>query len=196
MFMEGDWYGSADRAYIKGGYVLLDALCASGGYDVAQVRRAIEEGQLPRPTYRVEGGDWVPPDYLALLEEVLGDFSRVESVFAERFQEAYQGRYGQPAPGPDVNQAWHDYLSGEYGICLWTATPEHIVQKGWLMEQIRAHVQGADPTNQEWRAAASALVDALDALERPWAAGDRLRFGTALGRDVYVAGVRALFDLP
>lgn len=44
-------------------------------------------------------------------------------------------------------------LTGEYRVCLWTATPEPIVQKGWLMEQIKARVPRAAPKDSArgWR---------------------------------------------
>jgi hypothetical protein len=67
---------------------------------------------------------------------------------------------------------WAAYLSGEYAVCLREVTPESIRRKGELM------------------AAIEELVDELDALLRPFAAWDRVRFGGPVSRDRLVTRVR------
>ena len=54
----------------------------------------------------------------------------------------------------------------------------------------------ADPTpeDDEWRRELTAAVDALDALEKPFAAFDRERFGP-VSRDRCVTAVRERFGL-
>jgi hypothetical protein len=67
---------------------------------------------------------------------------------------------------------WEAYLSGEYAVCLRSVSPETIRRKAELIAQIDA-------------AAAE-----LDALLRPFAPYDRIRFGGPVSRDRYVTPLR------
>ena len=81
--------------------------------------------------------------------------------------EALRDWFEARAPGE-----WEDYLSGEYAVCLRTVSPENIRRKAELMAQI------------------DAAVDELDALLRPFAPYDRIRFGGPVSRDRYITPFR------
>jgi len=161
-----------DIAYIKASFVPMD--------DAA--RDAVERGVLPRATYVLpDGTPMVPADHAALLHDVGGDTDAVAMRFRERFTAAA----GDPAAADEEHRAW---LSGEYGACLHATTPEAIVAKGALMTAIQALL--AQPGQDDrWRAALRGSVDALDALERPFAQWDRERWGPS-SRDRLITATR------
>ena len=65
--------------------------------------------------------------------------------------------------------------------------------KGALMTAIGALLAGPAPADERWRAALRGAVDALDALERPFAAWDRKRFGGPCSRDRLITATRERF---
>ncbi len=200
--MQDSWYGAADVAYIRQTFVTLETAADRGGLTRQQAVGAVALGYLPKPSYRVAGEDWVPNDYLALWRAADEQGERIGGLFRERLAAAHQSAYGRPMPAAEGERAWRDYLSGDYGVCLWVVSPESIVRKGWLIEHIQHEVRtrwaGPVPQRaeaQERSEVLAALVRELDALERPFAAGDRLRFGGPSSRDIHVTGVRALLNL-
>jgi hypothetical protein len=136
------------------------------------VRAEIAAGRLPGPAYVLDDGtEMVAPDHLALVERA-GGIDALRDWFEAR------------APGE-----WDDYLSGEYAVCLRSVTPEAIVRKGELIDRIEALLANGDPS-----AELAAAVDELDALLRPFAPCDRIRFGGPVSRDRYVTAVRERFN--
>jgi len=153
--------------------------------DVARV--LVERGVLPRAAYVLpDGTPMVPSDHAELLDAAAGDPDRVATVFRDRFVAAG----GDPAAVSEEHAAW---LTGEYGVCLRTATPETIVAKGALMTTITALLAWPSPTDNSWRAAVRGAVDALAAIERPFARHDRERFGGPVSRDRLVTATRERF---
>jgi len=151
------------------------------------VRELVEQGILPRATYVLpDGTPMVPSDHAALLEDAGGDPQAV----AERFRERYVAAGGDPGLAEEEHAAW---LSGEYGACLRSTSPEAIVAKTALMTAIGALLVAPAPTERSWRSSVRSAVDALDALERPFAAWDRERFGTATSRDRLITATRERF---
>lgn len=186
-------YTERDRRYIQSHFRRLDDLVRSYGLDLETVRAAIAEEALPRPSYHVDGTDWVPEDFLERgLKDGL-DPSRVRTRFLDDYAAAYEARYGRSPDPEKARQAWRDYLTGAYGVCLRHATPEGIVTKGYLITAIEELLATPRPEEEHWRTALAEAVAALDALERPFAAGDRERFGGLVSRDIYVTAVRRLF---
>jgi Family of unknown function (DUF6058) len=152
-----------------------------------EARELVERGILPLATYVLpDGTPMVPPDHAALLDDAGG---RPEDV-AARFRERFLAAGGDPAAAEEEHAAW---MSGEYGACLHSTTPEAIVAKGALMTAITALLAAPAPDDGGWRAALRGAVDALDALERPFAAWDRERFGGPSSRDRLIAGTRERF---
>lgn len=73
-------------------------------------------------------------------------------------------------------------------------TPASIVAKGELMDMIERLTGDPAPEDDDWRRELTEAVDALDALEKPFAPFDRERFGPA-SRDRCVTAVRKRFEL-
>ena len=151
------------------------------------VRPLVEQGLLPRATYVLpDGTPMVPADHAQLLDDASGD----PEAIAARFRQRYVAAGGDPADADEEYEAW---LSGEYGACLHTTSPESIVIKGALMDAITALVARPAPTDASWCGALRGAVDGLDALERPFAAYDRERFGGPSSRDRLITGARERF---
>jgi Family of unknown function (DUF6058) len=168
---------SKDLAYVKRAFRPMDD----------EVHALVERGVLPRATYVLPDGTlMVPADHTALLADVNGNPDGVAQVFRDRFIAAG----GNPADADDEHAAW---LTGEYGACLLTTTPEEIVTKGALMTAIAALLTAPRPTDQSWSLALRGAVDALDAIERPFADYDRERFGGPTSRDRFITATRQRF---
>jgi hypothetical protein len=166
-----------DIEYVRTSFVAMDDA----------VRPLVERGVLPQATYVLpDGTPMVPRDHAALLDDAAGD----PDAIAARFKERFLAAGGNPAAVDEEHEAW---LSGEYGVCLWQTTPEAIVAKSGLMEAITALVADPRERDPQWRAALRGAVDALDALERPFARYDRERFGGPSSRDRLIAATRERF---
>ena len=181
--------GDADETYIRSDFRELDALAASAGRDLAEVRELIAAGRLPRPTYVLDdGSEWVPPDYFSLLDEA-GDADAVRALFMQRLRNAAHADLAEE----EVEEEWEGYISGEYGACLKDVTPELIVRKSALMEEIERLLEDPRPHDTEWPQLLRDAVEALDAIERPFAEYDRERFGGPVSRDRLITEPRARF---
>ena len=151
------------------------------------VRALVERGILPRATYVLpDGTPMVPPDHVALLEDADGDPEAVAARFRERFLAAG----GDPADAAQEHEAW---LSGEYGACLHITSPEAIIAKSALMAAIGGLLAAPGPADASWCVALRGAVDALDALERPFAVWDRERFDGPTSRDRLITGTHERF---
>ena len=152
-----------------------------------RVRALVERGLLPRATYVLpDGTPMVPADHARLLDDAGGDPEGI----AARFRDRYLAAGGDPALVDEEYEAW---LSGEYGACLNSTSPEAIVAKSALMDAITALLAQPRPEDPNWGGALRGAVDALDALERPFAGYDRERFGGPVSRDRLVTGTRERF---
>jgi len=108
------------------------------------VRPLVEQGLLPRATYVLpDGTPMVPADHAQLLDDASGDPEAIPA----RFRQRYVAAGGDPADADEEYEAW---LSGEYGACLHTTSPESIVIKGALMDAITALVARPAPTDASW----------------------------------------------
>jgi Family of unknown function (DUF6058) len=166
-----------DIAYVKESFVAMEDC----------VRPYVEGGILPRATYVLpDGTAMVPPDHADLLEETDGDPEAVADAFRTRF--AFAG--GRPE---DVEREYEAWLTGEYGACLRATTPEAIVAKSALTSAIEALLAEPAPRHGWWCRALRGAVDALDALERPFAEYDRGRFGAPTSRDRLITATRECF---
>jgi hypothetical protein len=166
-----------DIVYVQAAFRPLDGPAAE----------LVERGLLPQATYVLpDGTPMVPETHAALLRDAGGDPHRI----ADRFRERYVAAGGRPGDAAGELEEW---LGGGYGVCLRDPSPEAIVAKGALMTAIGALLAAPTPTDDTWRAALRGAVDALDAIERPFAAHDRERFGGPVSRDRLITGPRARF---
>ncbi|MCO6000249.1 DUF6058 family natural product biosynthesis protein [Actinoallomurus rhizosphaericola] len=184
--------GARDIRYVKARYLPLRDVANAAGRDLAEVKALIDAGLLPQPSYVLpDGTGMFPPDYLALWDAA-GDVTELPELFRVRYQSAAAARH--VALGDDeIDQAWRDYLTGEYGVCLISVTPETILDKGIQTERIEALLAEPHPNDLEWRDRLHAAVDALDALERPFTGFDRRRFGHPTSRDRLITAVRRAY---
>jgi hypothetical protein len=177
----------ADVEYIRSGFVELDELCRRTSRDPADARAEIAAGRLPRASYVLDDGtEMVPADYFALADEAGGP-DALRAHFLERYERAAAA---DPSGADDPDEEWQAYLSGEYGVCLNQVTPEGIVRKGALIARIQGLLDEARPDDTGWANGLRAAVDELDALERQFAAYDRIRFGAPSSRDRLITATR------
>jgi hypothetical protein len=152
------------------------------------VKPLVERGLLPRATYILpDDTPMVPADHAQLLEDAGGNPDAIAAEFQNRFLAAG----GNPAEAGEEYEAW---LSGEYGACLHTTSPEAIVAKGALMAAIVALLARPTTMEERWCVSLRSAVDALDALERPFAIYDRERFGAPSSRDRLITATRERFS--
>ena len=122
------------------------------------LRPLVERGVLPQASYVLpDGTPMVPADHDSLLTDAGGDPDGVAARFRDRFIAA-----GGDAEAVDEEHA--AWLSGEYGVCLRSATPEAIVAKSGLMTAISALLARPVAEDEGWQAALRGAVDALDAI--------------------------------
>jgi hypothetical protein len=185
-----DHPGLADLSYLRSHFVPLEVLARAHGHDPAVVRRAIADRVLPAVPYVLEDGtELVAPDYFELAD-MAGGFEALPEWFARTYERA-SVRY--PEAGT-AHEQWQEYLTGIYAVCLRAVTPASIVAKGELMDTIERLTADPRPEDESWRRELTAAVDALDALEKPFAPFDRERFGP-VSRDRCVTAVRERFGL-
>jgi hypothetical protein len=166
-----------DIAYVKESFLPMDE----------STRPLVERGVLPQATYVLpDGTAMVPADHSEMLREANGDPDAVAANFRARF--AFAG-----GDLDEIDREYRAWLSGEYGACLYSTTPEAIVAKAALCHAIDALLAGPAPRDPWWRGALRGAVDALDALERPFAEQDRLRAGAQTSRDRLITATRERF---
>jgi uncharacterized protein DUF6058 len=136
---------------------------------------------LPAPAYwDRDANAYVPHDYEVQESDFERFFTRARTEIS---------RLGAPYDSQWIDDAWKNYWDGIYGICLKSATPEHIVRKNVLIDRIESMLEDAE-TCDERRIVLLRAVDELDALERPFCDFDRRYFGRPVSRDVYIEAVR------
>jgi hypothetical protein len=171
---------AADLAYVRANYLTVDEACAGRAETPDEVRALIAERRLPQPSYVLpDGTEMVPGDYFAIADAGRQDFAR-------RFLDA-----GGSAAA--LEEEWHGYLSGAYGVCLKEQSPENIVRKDHLVRAIEGLLDEPKPADPGWRDQLRRSVDELDQLERPFApAYDRARWGPS-SRDRCITASRERF---
>ena len=178
---------SADLQYVQSNYLPLEELARREQLDPAQLADWIEAGRLPCPAYLLPDGTPVfPADLLALVHSA-GGLDPLPSHFARRVELAALA-IGFASNTREAD--WEDYLSGEYGICLRQVTPETVVLKEALVERIGLAIEEPRPEDPGWRRALAFQIDGLDALIRPFARVDRVRFGRPTSRERLIEAPR------
>lgn len=144
---------------------------------------------LPRATYQLADGTHYYARDLRRLADEAGSLAALPALFARRLTAAMTALDHHV----DVDDAWQSYLAGLYGACLYEVTPEAIVAKARLVARLDRAIAAPAPADPAWRRALHADVDALDALCRPFATCDRIRFGRPTSRDRLITVVRAMW---
>ena len=160
-------FTEADRSYLGANYLTLEELCADRSEGPAEVRRLIDQGLVPRPSYVVDGVGMFPADYFDLYAEA-GGCEGLRPLFEQRYRTA-------AAPYPDLatpealDLAWRAYLDGIWGQCLRAVSPETIVRKRALVDSLCRLIALPRRRAPEWREQLRADVAELDRLEREFA---------------------------
>jgi hypothetical protein len=176
-----------DLEYVGSSYLPLAEIARRERVELRQLGQWIEAARLPRPAYLMPDGTPVfPPDLLDLVRSA-GSVDALPEHFARRTELAAR----LLGFGANTREAdWEDYLSGEYGICLRQVTPETLVLKEALVERIGRALDDTRPEDASWRRVLAFEIDGLDALIRPFAGVDRVRFGQPTSRERLVEAPR------
>ncbi|MFD8315792.1 DUF6058 family natural product biosynthesis protein [Kitasatospora purpeofusca] len=171
----------ADDAYVDRHFAALEPLCARHGQDPDEVRGHMLDGRLPLPGYlRSDGTEMVAPDLLELVDEA-GGLAKLPDWFRGHWADREEGA-----------EEYESYLSGQ-NVCLHRLHPVTMRRKAELVRGI-TEALGRPTDGPSDRlpdlSALHALVDELDALEPPFTAYDRLRFGGPVSRDTCIDAVR------
>ena len=176
-----------DLDYVRASYLPLAEIARRDQVEAGQLAGWIEAGQLPRPAYLLpDGAPVFPPDLLDLVRSA-GSVAALPEHFSQRTELAAR-LLGFGAKTREAD--WEDYLSGEYGICLRQVTPETLVLKEALVQRLDRAFTAPRPEDPRWRRALAFEVDGLDALIRPFARVDRVRFGRPTSRERLVEAPR------
>lgn len=180
-------FTAADLRYIRERYRTLEQLCARRQADPDAVRELIRAGRLPQPTYVLPPGvAMFPPDYFVLCDEA-GDVDGLPEHFRNRYLAA--ARVVSQTPEADAAEDWAGYLSGLFGVCLWSVTPESMVTKNRLTRAIDGLLAAPNRGDPAWGDGLRTAVDELDSIERPFTDHDVQRWGDT-GRNRYITRVR------
>ncbi|HEY0453891.1 DUF6058 family natural product biosynthesis protein [Actinophytocola sp.] len=175
-------FTQSDIRYVIAEYRTLGELCDGRAQSVAEVRALISAGRLPQATYVLPSGEArFPPDYFALVDEA-GGVDALPGRFRSRYLAAAAA---SPSAEADAAEDWAGYLSGQFGVCLRSVTPESMAEKNRLIRRIEALVAVPAEADPGWHSELRTAVDTLDALERPFTDFDRQRWGdTSRGRHI------------
>lgn len=181
-----------DERYVRDWFIPLDVLAPQHGWDAEALRHAIAERRVPRPTYVLgDGTAMLPADYFAFVGDTAASASLHERFVVRYF--AACARLGRATTDEDCDAEWNGYLGGGYGACLKEISPEAIVFKLTLVERIEGLLAQPAPLDRTWIEGLRTAVDTLDAIEKPFARFDRMRYGGSVTRDRLIDDVRARF---
>ncbi|WP_405007754.1 DUF6058 family natural product biosynthesis protein [Kitasatospora purpeofusca] len=175
----------ADDAYVDRHFAPLEPLCARHGRDPDEVRGHMLAGRLPLPGYlRSDGTEMVAPDLLELVDEA-GGLAKLPDWFRGHWADREEGA-----------EEYESYLSGQ-NVCLHRLHPVTMRRKAELVRAITEALGRAATAGPSDRLPdlpdlpdLHAMVDELDAMEPPFTAYDRLRFGGPVSRDTCIDAVR------
>jgi hypothetical protein len=126
-----------------------------------EVRGWIAEGRYPPPL----AGDLVPRDYLALVDDA-GGIDQLRAHVEARYV-ITADMFGVLAGPDELDDAWADFLRGDWLRDLVTATPEEVVRVARLVAAVESLLERPEPAEWRWRNRVRARADHLAALTRP-----------------------------
>jgi hypothetical protein len=179
---------AADLQYIRHNYLPLVDVCRLQGIALSTATTYIRARRLPLPSYALEDGTPMFPRDLFALLDAAGSIDALTEHFLARY-EAIARSHSAFEPQNGFRE-WDGYLSGEYGVCLRQVTPETIFLKEHLVTLLEEQLRNPRPEDGTWRTRLSERIRALDALERPFTACDRFRFGKPSSRERLIDGPR------
>lgn len=178
---------AADREWIRTRYPTLAELCAARGEEPDRWRARIAAGEMPGPSYELDGEGRFPPGWFGLVDEA-GSVAGLRAHFEERFAIAAD-ETGAVAGPDELDEAWEEYLSGAWGRVLFDPTPESAVQANRLAGSIAELIAAPAPADPLWCRRLGARIGALAALLREGCGADRAN-GEPHPWDLWVAAPR------
>jgi len=177
-------FSPSDVLYITTEYRTMAELCDGRACSAAQVGALVAAGRLPAATYTLPSGEArFPPDYFALVDDVAAAGA---DELAAHFRARYLAAGGTAAA---ADEDWAGYLTGGFGVCLRSVTPEAMVAKNRLIARVEELAGAPAPDDEDWRGALRAAVGELDELLRPFTDFDRERWEDT-SRDRHIKRVR------
>jgi hypothetical protein len=170
-----------DDVYVRKWYISIEELAQYAGVEASELRRLILSNRLPLPSYILTDGTQMVARDLLELPRRAGGYDQLPEWFARHFESSQ-----------DAIREWDGYLKGHF-VCLRNVLPETIKRKEELVKAIKIATAEPQANDQPWLQALHRLVDELDALEPPFTAYDRLRFGGPISRDTCIDAVRKRF---
>src|SRR5215831_1616539 len=138
-----------DEGYIRREFFPLEDLCLGRQSHASEYRNKIRSRELPLPTYVIDSVEYYPSDYF-LFPDSVESGSNMKEAFLARYRRI-AAAYNESPSTNIVNQEYEGYLSGEYGVCLKTVTPETIFLKGFVMARINELFENPKPFDETWR---------------------------------------------
>jgi Family of unknown function (DUF6058) len=199
-----------DDRYIRAHFVNIEWLAAKTKMSLATFHQWQWQNLFPQPTYVTEDGEqWYPRSYAGPIQRAKSLKTDLRTLFQEDYKRALeQLRYVSPVdyyaelaksavtparPEDVIELEWQAFLSGQYGVCLRIAWVPCILRKGKLVRTIDELAARPRPDEPVWKHRLRRNVEALDRLEMPFAAWDRLRFGQLTSRDTHITAIRRRF---
>jgi hypothetical protein len=138
------------------------------GDRLAEVEGWIAAGRYPGPM----PGGLVPADYLQLVDEA-GGIDELRAHVEGRYVIAAD-TFGAVAGPDEVDEAWEDFLAGEWQRRLVDATPENVIREARLKAAVESLLAAPQPDDWRWANRLQARAEHLAALTRPGSAGHGL----------------------
>ena len=187
--MRTSTYSEADLGYFRKHFRTLEEVCTGRPETPDEVRRLIDERKLPQPSYVLDDGtELVPADYFRFVD-VAGSVDGLREEYERRYRLALASN----GLGFDIelfDRRWEQFLDGISGICMQEVTPEAIVRKRVLIDEIEKLLAEPAPGDETWQQRLRESVDELDRIEKPFAP-DHDRDGRFVPtRDTYIRDVR------
>ncbi len=176
-------FSPSDLLHITSEYRTTAELCDGRAESPAQVGALVAVGRLPAATYTLPSGEErFPPDYFALIDSA----AACGDDLAAHFRARYLAAGGTAA---EADEDWGGYLTGGFGVCLRSVTPEAMVAKNRIIARVEELAGAPVPDDEDWRGALRKAVGELDELLRPFTDFDRERWEDT-SRDRHITRVR------
>jgi hypothetical protein len=125
-----------------------------------EMRRAVDEQELPRPAYVSEDGTWFVPSGWGARPVDRPEGMALRTWFEARY--AIASDSAGFIVGPDeLDDAWASFAAGDAARLLADPSPESMVRMPLLIDKVATLMEAPKPEEWRWRARLRARVEAL-----------------------------------